>query len=222
MHDKLRPGIAPPPPHMANRPIHRGYPVPYFVAWVDGVPDFRVVDAHKFEMCRKFEFCWLCGKPLGGHRVFVIGPMCVVNRTTSEPPSHMVCATYAAENCPHIVHPEAKRRAANLPEGHHEPGGHMVRQNPGLVALWESKTYSYYRPKGGGILVDIGKPVSVSWWTEGRQASRDEAVKGFTASVERLKLLTADMYADNPGERDKAFLELGRQTGEALKYLPAA
>lgn len=223
MHDQLRAGIAAPPAHMANRPIHRGYPVPFFVAWIDGVPDFRVADTARFEECRRFERCWLCGKPLGAHRVFVIGPMCTVNRVSSEPPSHRSCAEYAATVCPHIVNPEAKRRAKTLPAKHRPPAGQMVRDNPGVVAVWESKTYQFFKASGG-MLIDIGAPVQVDWWSRGRRADRATVMPAFEASVNRLKTLTTEHYDkhEDAEERIAAFLELGRQTGAAMKFLPVA
>lgn len=223
MQDRLLHGEVEPPRHLAARPVQDGYIVPYFVAWIDGVADFRVVDTHKFESCRKFQFCWLCGKPLGAHRVFVIGPMCVINRTTSEPPSHRACAEYAAQVCPHIVHPKAKRRSHGLPEQHHEPGGVMVKDNPGMVVLWESQTYRYYNAPNGGVLVDIGSPSAApEWWIGGRRAGRTEVLPLFETSVERLKKLTAEHYdqTNDPEERIAAFLEIGKQTGRAMQYLP--
>jgi hypothetical protein len=219
MPDKLRRGVARPPEHLASRPIHRGYPLPYFVATVGGVPDFRVADPAKFDNCRRNSLCWVCGKALGSHKVFVIGPMCVVNRTTSEPPSHRACAEYSASYCPHLIHPQAKRRTETLPDDHLNPGGQMILENPGVTVLWESNNFSYYTVPNG-TLIDIGDPVAVEWWTEGHRASRDEVVPKFRDSLERLKHLTAEHYADDPGERDAAFLQLGKQAYDAMRYLP--
>lgn len=223
MLDRLHHREVEPPRHLAGRPIQNGYIVPHFVAWIDGVADFRVVDTAKFDQCRKFQFCWICGKPLGSHRVFVIGPMCVINRTTSEPPSHRACAEYAAQVCPHIVNPKAKRRSRRLPDQHHEPGDIMVKDNPGVVVLWESHSYQFYNAPNGGVLVDIGTPsVPPDWWMRGRKATRAEVMPLFEASVERLKDLTASHYdkINSPEERIQAFLEIGKQTGRAMRFLP--
>src|SRR2546426_12752289 len=49
----------------------RGYPVPWFVAWIDGpdgpetVPEFRAMDGRKFRAAVKQRLCWVCGEPLG-------------------------------------------------------------------------------------------------------------------------------------------------------------
>src|SRR5262245_3833667 len=87
----------------------RGFPVPWFVAWFKdgeqvepgvGLPDFRVADANKMRSALKLRLCWVCGKRLGRHLAFTIGPMCAINRTMSEPPSHYECARFAAQACP--------------------------------------------------------------------------------------------------------------------------
>ena len=58
-----------------------GYPIPYFVGWVDGKPDFRLADPEKMAICYRHRRCWLCGEQLGKFMAFVLGPMCAVNRT---------------------------------------------------------------------------------------------------------------------------------------------
>ena len=54
--------------------------------------------------------CWVCGDPLGVHLTFPIGPMCALNRTISEPPSHHECASWSARNCPFLSRPHMVRR----------------------------------------------------------------------------------------------------------------
>src|SRR5690242_16765548 len=110
-----RPDLPPVPWRLKSRPIHRGYPVPWFVADVDGVPDFRIVDARKFKPALEQRLCWLCGKPLGAYLAFPIGPMCAVNRVNSEPPSHRECAQWALQACPFLTQKEAGYRSAGLP-----------------------------------------------------------------------------------------------------------
>jgi hypothetical protein len=68
--------------------VERGYPVPWFVAKIGDHYDFRVVDAAKFKPAIEKQLCWVCGQKLGSMLAFTIGPMCAINRTISEPPSH--------------------------------------------------------------------------------------------------------------------------------------
>ena len=71
------------PDRIKRLPVdHRGFPVPYFVVWIDGKPDFRLVMPGRLGECFKNKICWICGEPLGRFLAFAIGPMCVFNRTT--------------------------------------------------------------------------------------------------------------------------------------------
>jgi hypothetical protein len=52
------------PPHMAHLPIlPKGFPLPWFVATIDGVPDFRVIAPGKIALAHNARKCWLCGEP---------------------------------------------------------------------------------------------------------------------------------------------------------------
>jgi hypothetical protein len=98
----------------------RGYPIPRFVdraADKDGEPDFRYADFAFRARAYKQGRCWVCGEPLGRHRVFAIGPMCVVNRTTMEPPAHRECATWSVRGCPFLSRPRMRRNEKGLAGG---------------------------------------------------------------------------------------------------------
>jgi hypothetical protein len=162
------------PAALARRPQDSaGRPVPFFVAWVDGKPDFRIADGQALRACLEDGRCWVCGKPIIGAGFFPIGPMCVVNRNTAEPPSHRRCAEWSARHCPFLNTPGKARREAHKPEGTSEPGGEMIHRNPGVVAIYKSATWQVY-PHERGILIDIGEPMEVTWWREGRPATRAE------------------------------------------------
>lgn len=132
----LREGMPALPDRMRRLAIDaRGYPVPWFVDWFDGKPDFRVIDTPKLGIAHNQKLCWICGTPRGVHLAFAIGPMCVVNRTTSEPPAHYECAHFAVRACPFMILPKAQRRESNLPEQRHQAEGHITR-NPGAAAIY--------------------------------------------------------------------------------------
>jgi hypothetical protein len=114
------------PDRVARLPLDdRGYPVPWFVQWLDaqdreappgqGRPEFRIMDATKLRVAIRERRCWVCGDVLGRHLAFVIGPMCALNRISAEPPNHRDCAEYAAKACPFLARPHARRRDAGLP-----------------------------------------------------------------------------------------------------------
>lgn len=189
-------------------------PVPYFVAWIDGQPDFRVIDAERYRRCIQGDRCWVCGQPLGAIRTFVIGPMCAVNRTSAEPPSHTDCAEYSARVCPFLTRPHMRRRESGLPENGVEPAGVMLRRNPGVALVWSTRHPSMFNDGNGGVLFDIGEPLSVSWWAHGREATRDEVV----ASIESgLPALAAVAAQDGPD----AEAELERRTVTAMELVPS-
>ena len=214
-----------PPIRIARLPVdERGYPVPWFVAWfkeggecgrhVAGAkPDFRILASGKRELAVKKRLCWVCGEPLGVHQVFAIGPMCAVNRTTMEPPSHRACVEYSARACPFLTVPARRRNEAGLEDIPHKVDGQMIARNPGAIALWESA----YRPfkVGNGWLIKIGEPYRVDWWTQGRQATRTEIEEALATGYPELMRMAAL-------EGPESIAELEALRADADRFLPAA
>jgi hypothetical protein len=207
--------LTPPPPAMKHLPRdHRGYVVPFFVAWVGGKPDFRVMDPQKLRRCIGERLCWLCGGPLAKTVAFVIGPMCAINRTSAEPPSHLDCAVYAAKVCPFLTMPKAQRRDSNMPT-HSQPGGVMIRRNPGVALVWVTRERVKPFQAPGGVLFEVGEPVRCLWYAQGRPATRDEVMASIDSGIPDLRKVALD---DGPGSLD----ELERRRLEAMKLLPEA
>lgn len=189
MTTPLRKGLPPMPARMRSLPVDkRGYPVPFFVAWVDGEPDFRAMDGRRMRTCIEQHRCWLCGHPLGRAFVFVAGPMCGVNRVSSEPPSHVDCAEFAVKACPFLTLPKAQRRDVNMPDGAREPGGIMITRNPGVALIWTTRSYKKERWPNG-LLFRMGEPTAISFWAEGRAATRaeiDESIRTGLPALESM------------------------------------
>lgn len=184
----IRPSLPPMPAKMTALPIdERGYPVPYFVAWIDGKPDHRVMDSTKLPSAIKGQLCWMCGQKLGAFKSFVIGPMCSITKTISEPPSHLECARFAAIACPFMMRPMAKRRTAGLPEDAIEPAGEGLKRNPGAVCVWTTRTFKPFRPPGGGVLFRLGDPEHTEWYAEGRSATRAEIDYSISTGIHNLE-----------------------------------
>lgn len=213
--NKLRANLPELPPRMRALPIDdRGYPTPWFVSWINGKPDFRVADGAKAEKARRFRLCWVCGNQVGKFKTFVIGPMCAVNRTTSEPPCHFECATFSAIACPFLTLPKALRRAANMPDGLGDPPGIMIDRNPGVTCLWTTLSYTTWNP-GNGLLYKLHAPTSVSFYTQKRFATREEVLASIDSGMPILRNL-----AELDGEA--ALAELRSRYEEMLTLLPAA
>lgn len=171
MDTPLREGLPPLPSRMRKLPIdERGYPVPWFVAWVDGKPEFRISDNQKWLKCVKYAACWVCGERVGKFKTFVIGPMCAVNRTTCEPGCHLDCAIFSATACPFLTLPKAKRNERNLPSEVSDPAGIAIKRNPGVTCLWVTQYHSLMYA-GNGYLFRLGEPVGCTLVC--REAPRD-------------------------------------------------
>lgn len=222
MRDAVRPELPEMPVRMRTRPIDaRGYPVPFFVAWIDGVPDFRVTDGRKLAACVNRRLCWLCGEQLGRYGVFVLGPMCALNRTTSEPPCHRDCAIYAARACPFLTRPDAKRRAANLPEDHQEPAGIGLKRNPGVALVWVTREWSLMSAEGHGsqpgVLFQVGDPLETLWFAEGRGATREECEHSIETG---LPLLLAHDGTLTPAELEDGVQYVAQQLEQTWHLMP--
>lgn len=180
--------LVPIPERMKKLPVcpTRGVPVPWFAEWSDGKPEFRVADYRKILQAITDKACWVCGQRLIPPSVFVLGPMCGLNRISSEPPSHPECAEYSVKACPFLSRPRMERREGGIPE---EAGcaGHMIRRNPGVCALWVTKGFRLLR-EPGGYLFDVGDCHSVTWWSQGRPATRSEVLTSIITGIPHLKV----------------------------------
>jgi hypothetical protein len=204
------------PAHMRQLPVdERGYVVPWFVAWVNGKPEFRAADKSKFVRAIKEKLCWVCGSRLGVNLTFVAGPMCGINRTTSEPPCHRECAIWSAENCPFLLTPRMVRREDDFSlTVQDNVAGFGIRRNPGVAMLWHTRAYEVFKADGGGegYLITMGEPDRVSWYSEGRPATRAEVVESIESGLPSL----VAMAKTEPG----ALEHLDRARARFEKWLP--
>lgn len=200
-------------PRDPDRPY---FPVPWFVYWNEGKPDYRVIAPGKIVKAVRQNRCWLCGQVMGSMKAFVIGPMCAVNRTSAEPPSHCDCAEYAVKVCPFMTKPAMKRNEKNLPEDMKEAAGFGIKRNPGVVLVWETKTYTPFRAHAGedGVLFEIGNHAAISFWAEGRAATREEILLSIDSGIPILR----KMADEDP--KSGAHEELDRRYNAALALLP--
>lgn len=198
---------------------HRGFPVPWFVDYVDGKPYFPALDARKLRVAVKQSRCWICGQMMTGWKIFVVGPMCVANRISAEPPCHLDCAQYAVRVCPFMVNPKMRR----VPETKH-PEGYQISEmhnprNPGVMALYHARTFTT-------LMIDVpvcqmGPPIGgVSWWTEGRRATRAEVEPAVETGLAFLAAQAAKECGGTVTPEAQRDLDLQRQ--RACDTLPSA
>lgn len=213
------------PDHMkALRLDHRGFPVPWFVDWNDaGEPVFPAIDHAKFVKAVKVGLCWVCGGKLGRFRASVIGPMCAINRTISEPQSHVDCARFSARNCPFLANPrmgrvpvakiEEKAGVAIVPAA-----GDGILRNPGACAVWIETRRTQPFKVGTGWLFELGDPESVEWYANGREATREEVEHSIFTGLPLLA--EACRKESTEARRAAALAELERRTKGVGRYLP--
>lgn len=173
----------------------RGYPVPWFVAWLgpdgtwlergQGKPDFRLAYPTAISTAVSSGLCWICGQKRGALHAFVAGPVTAVSRVHAEPPCHPTCAEFAAMACPFLVNPNRKRREQGMPEGVIPMDERASMRNPGVTLVWATRTF---RPfiEPGGVLFELGDPEFVKWFAEGRQATRAEVAASIMDGVPTL------------------------------------
>lgn len=206
------------PDGVARLPVNKvGYPVPWFVAYIDGEPDFRVIRAGGLQVAYFGRLCWICGQRFqpDEEQSFVIGPMCAVNRTSAEPPSHLACAEWAVRACPFLSTPHMTRREIDLADVQ-EAAGQMIDRNPGVALVWTTLP-GRWRPFSdgeGGVLFHIGEPTGISWFAEGRTATRDEILTSIHTGLPELFRFAGDDPA--------AVEQLDMMVQSAMKLVPAA
>ncbi len=215
------------PNRVALRPRdHRGFIVPWFVAWMkdgfevdegEGVPDFRVIASNKLAIALNYRRCWICGEPMGQMVAYAIGPMCAATRTTSEPGNHRTCAEWAVKVCPFLSRPKMRRNEKALPDAMVPAAGDPIDRNPGVMALWITKGQGHkpFRPHAGnpGVLLQLADPVEVTWWREGRPATRAEVQESIDSGAPVL-------WAEAKREGPEAERDLVRCLGELACRLP--
>jgi hypothetical protein len=204
------------PERMRSLPIdRRGYPVPWFVAMVDGEWDFRVIGPGKVITAIQRNKCWICRDHLGTYKAFVTGPMCTITRTSAEPPSHLDCAKYSVKACPFLTKPNMKRNDKDLPMEMVDPAGIFIKRNPGVTAIFITKIFKPLQVKretrGSDILIRMGEPERIEWYAEGREATRAEVDHSMDTG---LPLLVAE------AEKEGALAELNQYKRRMQKWLP--
>lgn len=199
---------------LAKRPrTEKGYPVPWFVPWHEGQWDFRFIRTGTIEEAIQRNICWTCGEPLERPCCFVVGPMCAVNRTSAEPPSHVWCGVYAAKACPFLARPKLERlsRRTDLDTTENQTAGTMIERNPGVALVWVTNTPSY-DPRLR--LFDIGDPVRVVWYAHSRKATRDEVMESITTGLPFLRNVAEE-------EGNGAMEALDAMVERAMPLVPA-
>lgn len=181
----LPPGM---PAKMRRLPLDDvGRPVPFFVEYVDGKPDFRIMNSVSLRRAITENLCWLCGTRLSRSprpATFVAGPMCLINRTSAEPPNHRECAEWSVKACPFLSTPKKLRRETGMPETKEAPGI-MLARNPGVTGLIDAERWKAIQVPNG-VLFRFSYIRKVTWHAEGRKATAEEVHESIRTGMPHL------------------------------------
>lgn len=219
---KLKPGLPPLTKRLEKLPVdERGYPVPWFVTWINGKPEFRSADARKWSRAVKESLCWVCGEKLGRYKTFAIGPMCAITRSTSEPANHLECAEWSVRGCPFLSKPAMARRDNGGEDwetikAHTVVSGIPIDRNPGVTCLWTAVDFKTFRA-GQGRLIEVGDPVHIGWYREGRPATHGEVMEAIRTG---LPLLEEQCEKEHPSLRAEAYADVRARLKGLMPYLP--
>jgi hypothetical protein len=70
--------------------------------WIDGKPDFRVIDPDRVEECVNQKLCAICGHRLSEFCWFIGGEACKEKHLFLDAPMHEECAKFASRTCPFV------------------------------------------------------------------------------------------------------------------------
>lgn len=126
------------PSFLSHLPVHRGYPVPYFVPQDDdGNFLFKYASWEKMENCIKYHKCCVCFKPLLQKNYwFISGPRGVVNMVDSHSPMHRNCAEHSMRICPHLYFEKTKRTTDK-----EDAENHQIHEKPPNLFLVGAKRF---------------------------------------------------------------------------------
>lgn len=134
----------------------RGYPIPYFVSYIDGKPEFRFLRPERLEMIIARKVCHICGKKLPTDYVyFLSGPMGPQNKISTDAPMHRLCAEFSLRACPHLYFQKAERRdndvLAKHAEGNiYDPGKpstiYLVKADKIKPVMEGGRRFIFFRP----------------------------------------------------------------------------
>ncbi len=207
---------SPMPTAMRGRPIdHRGFPVPWFVTEKDehGHWDFVHIQGDRAAEAIAKEVCWVSGQKLGRYRSFCVGPMCVINRTAGDPPVTLAIALWSVKVCPFMSKPLAKRDRDITEAEYKEMNPNGITRNPGVTAIYTTRDYKIIAANQRQLF-RFGDPEHVTWWREGRPATRKEVDASIDSGIPTL----IDMARE---QGDGAVRELEKLIAQAEPLLPA-
>lgn len=181
----MQPNLMLPPAVAALPRDPRGYPVPWFVAEVDGRrDDLRIACAEKRTLAFHRRLCWVCGQRLERKSAFIGGPLAVTNRVFGDWCMHPVCAVASMSFCPFLNGDMRRRSGREKPDGAVPlEGAHENR--PELAALAVCRTESVEMLREG--LFQAPSFYFVWWYRDGQRVPESEAQSALAAARRQIE-----------------------------------
>lgn len=130
----------------------RGYPIPFFVSRPNGKPDFRLLDATKYDLCITKKLCAICGKKVHpGSYYFISGPIGLQNKTCTDSAMHRVCAEFSLKVCPHMYFEKAEYRDGGAKDLVPENPFHL-QTKPTELFLVKAKKFEPFKREGYSMI----------------------------------------------------------------------
>lgn len=126
--------------------------------WIEGKPDFRVVDPERVDKCVEDKLCAICGKRLGEYCIFVGGPLSKVNHLFVDPPMHPVCAEFASQTCPFLSGRKDEYSQRLVDESVVRVEAMAANVRPEVMYILKTRTKTVRRVSvGGSLLIQAGR-----------------------------------------------------------------
>jgi hypothetical protein len=90
------------PEFLSHLKVYGEYPVPFVQMWIDGKPDFRVIDPARSRQCVEEKLCAICGRRLGEYCYLIGGPKSKETHMFTDAPMHEPCVTFVSRTCPFV------------------------------------------------------------------------------------------------------------------------
>lgn len=118
----------------------------------------------------------------------------------------MECAQWSVKGCPFLAKPHMERRDHDNIAAMTNSPGEMITRNPGVILIWKTKSFEIEK-HDNDRLFRIGDPISVTWWREGRPATRAEIIESIVTGLPKLRKLGMDAdYERRAGKRVEALM----------------
>jgi hypothetical protein len=128
------------PQFLSHLKTHGGYPVPFVQMWIDGKPDFRVVDPVKTTRCVHEQLCAICGFKLRELCYFIGGDLCKQNHLFTDPGMHEQCAEFSTRACAFLSGKKPKYSDRSVSENLARVEQMAASVRPKHIYIFETRT----------------------------------------------------------------------------------